>query len=205
MSAFTDQLWPNLIGSGFGVGLALFVDRWTESRRRAGERKKARRDREERSAAQLRIVQWLTDENLELARQAVEALDSGGMFVFRMNTHLLDAALVELSTLCDDQELLWKAEHLRYQLHHVNEKIAAFVSSAIFQGTPTASGRRFLKEQIVPSLRAQLVDQIVPAGEALSAELSRGIQTLSMIQRPPVRPQLPSPSHVPIGFPTDQR
>lgn len=203
MSPFLDQLIPNLVGSAFGVGLALVFDRWGEARRLRRQRQQEREDRDEREASQLRIVQWLSEENLELAQQAVRVLDAGGLFFFPMNTHLLDAGLTTLSTLCEDQELLWTAEHFRYQLHHLNAKIRVLADAGSFQGTPTGPARKFLHEQIVPSIRTHLLEQVVPKAGELKTRIGSRIQILSKVQRPPVRPSLPSP--LTVEMPSDRQ
>ena len=169
MKGFWLGALANAIGSAVGVFLALFLDGVREAHRSNREREKAARQRDEAEAAQWRIAQWLVEENIELAQQAVEAINIGGVFFFQMNTHLLDVATTELATLSTDQELLWNLEHFRYQLHHVNEKIAEQSRAALFQGTPTAEAHRRLRESLLPSIRRQLRDMIIPAAERLQA------------------------------------
>lgn len=188
MTDLQGELLASLLGSAFGVGLALFVDRLNEARRSRAASGQRALDRDEREASALRIVQWLVEENLELLRQAVSAFESRGLFYFRMNTHLLDATQVELATLCDEPTLLWRVEHFRYQLHHLNEKLKALTDAETYQGVPTATAKQLLDKLLIPSIRKQIADVIVPLGDGLLPDLRSRVQRLSRIQHPPVRP-----------------
>lgn len=130
MNGFLGDLLASLVGTGVGVWLALWVDRHQERRRAKNQQ-----------VSQLRIARWLVEENIELARQALGILGPTASIFFRMNTHLLDSAVVELASLIDDQQLLWRAEHFRYQLHHLNGKLNALAEAQTYQGIPTGRGR----------------------------------------------------------------
>lgn len=191
-AAFWWNVGANLVGSAFGVFLALLIDHRREAGRRERERLKAAEQRDEEEAAQLRIVQWAVAENVELARQALDYLGKEQVFFFTMNTHLLDGATVKLATLSTDQELLWHIEHLRYQLHHLNAKLTSYVANRTDPGVRTEVAVDKSK-LLARSIRDQLAQQILPAAEKLLTPLATGMQKLTRRQIAPVRPKLALP------------
>ena len=84
------------------MSIGLFYDRWKERKARAEREETRRRQHREQEATQLRIIEWLVNENVDLCKQVLAAVRADQPFYFRMNTHLLDASLVTLSTLTTD-------------------------------------------------------------------------------------------------------
>lgn len=148
--------------------------------------------RDEDEASQLRIVHWAVEENIELARQSVGYLRDDVVYFFTMSTHLLDAATVQLAALSTNQELLWHVEHLRYQLHHVNAKMQAYVAYRTDPGvrTEVAVDKTRL---LAKSIRDQLEQPILPAAEKVLPQLATAMQKLTRRQIAPIRPALAVP------------
>ncbi len=179
LPGFGGNILATLIGAFVGFGLALLLDRMVQRSRRKSE-----------ESSQLRNAAWSVEENLELVRQVLEYVRPEDPFLpilaFRMNTHLLDQAVLRLSELCDDRNLLWELEHFRFQLEHFNGKLDIMQQ----YGVRTF---RVPSQNEVTGLRAAVVEHgelITVAGDRLVPLLDKRLTTLKAPKRLAARPPL---------------
>jgi hypothetical protein len=181
MDVFWVTVGANTLGSLVGVGLALWHDRVLEENRRIQSRSNAKLSLAREEADQLRVAIWLVEENVDLAKQLIADQEIDGVSFFRMNTHLLDGAVTRLSTLCDDVQVVYHLEHLRYQLHHINAKMGPWNDAYVVKPNLTA----VLGASIVKSAKLT----VLPAAESLLPVLNRRLQCLSGDQLPTIKPR----------------
>ena len=179
----------NAVGSAIGVSLGLFYDRWKERKARAEREETRRRQHREQEATQLRIIEWLVNENVDLCKQVLAAVRADQPFYFRMNTHLLDASLVTLSTLTTDPVLLLHAEHYRYQLHHLNGKIDSFREAReVFQGGHVSEGALLKVLDRLRPLIPRQSEGLIAASAPLLRLLRSRIDALEVPNSAPIPP-----------------
>ena len=199
------SFWPDLlaalIGVGIGMALVLRFDRKRESIRRSGEQKVADDERDTRESLFLRNTMWGLEVNMELAQQILSILRPQTrqlpVLAFRLNTHLLDEAILELSRLCDDSTLLWEIENLRYQMLHLNDKLSLMQLVAYrsyrYIEQPIDAIPQQPEEGESNALRATIVEHaelIVSTGDELLPRIRSRLQRFETSTRPFVRPPL---------------
>ena len=179
LSGFWVSVLATLIGAFVGFGLALILDRIIQRTRRKVE-----------ESSQLRNAAWSVEENLELVRQVLGYVRPDNrllpILAFRMNTHLLDQAVLRLSDLCDDPNLVWELEHFRFQLRHLNGKLD------LMQQYGAQTFRRPSAVEVT-QLRASLVehgDHVRETGEKLVPSLDARLSRFKAPKRPAARPAL---------------
>ncbi len=179
VGGFWGSVLATLIGAFVGFGLALILDRIIQRKRRKVE-----------ESSQLRNAAWSVEENLELVRQILEYVRPANpllpILAFRMNTHLLDQAVLRLSDSCDDRNLVWELEHFRFQLRHLNGKLD------LMQQYGAQTFRRPSAVEVT-QLRASLVehgDHVRETGEKLVLSLDARLSRFKASKRPAARPAL---------------
>lgn len=118
---------PNLLATLIGLGGALWFDRMRRLQTKRDADEARDRLKEKRLAGFSRNALWGIEENQELARQIEAEIERADPrlpnLAFRMNTHILNEAVLEMARLSDDPTLLWELEHFRFQLTHLNGKL----------------------------------------------------------------------------------
>jgi len=132
------QFAPDVVATIIGVAIGVWAAHWLEGWQ------SRRRERTEESSIRT-AVQKAIEHNVELARQlAGKATQANVTPTFNIDPGLLDGLFARLATTSKDFDYLDALNSFRYQLHHLERKVDAWVrwDEDTFAGVSTSRTER---------------------------------------------------------------